>query len=61
MVFHSISLKRSWEPINKTHTKLNISIIASPKSTIILLSSQIVNFQSNIEKIIKINAKNNIR
>ena len=60
MVFHSISLKRSWDQTNKTQINQNISIIASQKSTIIFLSSQIVNCQSIIEKAIKTKAKNTI-
>ena len=61
IVLPSISLKSSWEPTKSTHTNQNISIIASQKSTIILLSSQIVNFQRDIEKSMKIKAKNNIK
>lgn len=61
IVFHSTSLKSNWEPTNNTQTSQNISIIASQKSTIILLSSHIVNVQREIENIIKIKAKNKIR
>lgn len=61
IVFHSISLKRSWLQIKSTLKNQKISIIASQKSSIILSSSHIVNFPKAMEKIIKINAKNIIR
>lgn len=58
IVFHSISLKRSWLQTNKTQISQNISIIASQKSTIILLSSHRVKLQRDIENIINKKAKN---
>ena len=61
IVFHSTSLKRSWLQTNNTQTNQNISIIDKPKSTIILLSSQIVNLPRSKEKTIKINAKKRIK
>lgn len=61
IVFHSISLNNNWEPINKTHTKPNISIIANQKSIIIFWSSHIVSFQSRSENMIKTNAKKSIK
>ena len=61
IVFHSISLNKSWDHTNNTPTSQNISIIANQKSTIILLSSQIVNFPNNRENIMNTKAKNKIR
>ncbi len=61
IVLPSISLKSNWLHTNKTQTNQKTSIIDNQKSTIILLSSQIVNFQSVIEKRIKTNAKNIIK
>lgn len=61
IVFHSISLNKSWLHTNKTQTKPNISIIAIQKSVITLPSSQIVSFQSEIEKIINKKAKTKIK
>lgn len=61
IVFHSISLKSSCDQTKSTHTNQNISIIAKPKSTITLLSSQIVSFHKAIENIMKTNAKKSIR
>ena len=61
IVFHSISLNKSCDHTNNTETSQKTSIIANQKSTIILLSSQIVNCQSAIENIIKTNAKNSIK
>lgn len=61
IVFHSTSLNNNWLQTNNTQTIQKISIIANQKSTITLLSSQIVNFQSDIENIINTNAKNIIR
>lgn len=61
IVFHSISLNSNCDQTNKTHTSQKISIIASQKSTIILLSSQIVSFPNKIEKTINTKAKNKIR
>lgn len=61
IVFPSISLKSNWLHTNKTLKNQNISIIASQKSTIILLSSQIVNFHKETEKIIKTKAKKIIK
>ncbi len=58
MVFHSTSLKSNWLHTNNTHISQNTSIILNQKSTIILLSSHIVSFQSIIEKAINANAKN---
>gem|GEM_PF-5255365 len=57
IVFHSISLYRSCVPVKSTPTRPNISIIASPKSTIILSSSQMVSFPNQIENIMNIKAK----
>jgi len=61
IVFHSISLKSNWDHTNNTHTNQNISIIANQKSTITLLSSHIVNFQSATENTINTKAKNRIK
>lgn len=61
IVFHSISLNNNWLPTNKTQTSQKISIIAIPKSTIILSPSHIVNFESEIEKIINKKANTSIR
>jgi hypothetical protein len=61
IVLPSTSLNKSWLQTNKTQTKPNISIIARPKSTIILLSSQIVSFPKSREKTMKMNAKNKIK
>jgi hypothetical protein len=61
IVFHSISLKSNWLHTNNTQTIQNISIIASQKSTIILLSSHIVSCHNKIEKIINTKAKNKIK
>lgn len=61
IVFQSISLKSNWLQTKITEIKENNSIIASQKSRIILLSSQIVNFHKDIENIIKIKAKNIIK
>jgi len=61
IVLPSTSLNKSWLQTNKTQTKPNISIIARPKSTIILLSSQIVSFPKSREKTMKTNAKNKIK
>lgn len=61
IVFHSISLKSNWLQTNKTLKNQNISIIASQKSTIILLSSQIVSFHKEMEKTIKTKAKKTIK
>ena len=61
IVLPSISLKRSWLQTNKTPTIQKISIIDNQKSTIILSSSHIVNFQRDIEKIIKTKAKKSIK
>ena len=61
IVIHSISLNKSWEPTNNTHTNQKISIIDNQKSTITLLSSQIVSFPNEIENTIKTKAKNKIR
>lgn len=60
IVFPSISLNKSWLQTKSTLTNQNISIIASQKSTIILLSSHIVSFHKEIEKTIKTKAKNTI-
>ena len=60
IVFHSTSLKSNWLQINSTQINQNISIIESQKSTIILEFSQIVNFPSKMEKIMKINEKKTI-
>ncbi len=61
IVFHSISLNSNWLHTNKTLKNQNISIIASQKSTTTLLSSQIVNFHKEIEKIINTKAKKTIK
>jgi len=61
IVFHSISLNKSWLQTNKTQTNQNISIIEIPKSTITLSSSQIVSFHKEIEKVISKNAKTKIK
>ena len=61
IVFHSISLNNNWLHTNKTLRNQNISIIASQKSTTILLSSQIVNFHKESEKIINTKAKKTIK
>ncbi len=61
IVFPSISRNSSWLPTNNTPTIPNISIIASPKSTITLLSSPIESFPIAKENRIKIKAKNKIR
>lgn len=61
IVFPSISLKSSWLQTNKTQISQNISIIAIQKSVITLLSSQIVSFQREIEKIISKNQNTKIR
>ncbi|MDD5212940.1 MAG: hypothetical protein PHG82_00725 [Candidatus Gracilibacteria bacterium] len=61
IVFPSTSLKSNGLPTNKTEIKENISIIASPKSTITLLSSQIVSLPKAREEIIKISAKKTIK
>lgn len=61
IVFQFISLKRSWEPTNKTQISQNISIIAKPKSTTILDEFHIEKFQSNHQKISKIKAKRRIK
>jgi hypothetical protein len=61
IVFPSISLNKSWLQTNKTLTNQKISIIASQKSTITLLSSQIVSFHKETEKTIKIKAKKMIK
>ena len=61
IVFHSTSLKSNWLQTNKTQTIQNISIIARPKSTIILLSFQSVSCHNKIEKIINTNAKKRIK
>lgn len=60
IVFPSISLKSSWLHTKSTQIRPKISIIASQKSMIILLVSQIVNFDREIEKIINTNAKKSI-
>lgn len=54
IVFHSISLKSNWLQINKIEISQKNSIIDNQKSIIILLVSQIVNFESKIDKNIKI-------
>ena len=61
IVFPSISLNKSWLQTNNTQISQKISIIASPKSTIILLSSPIVSFPSKREKTINTKAKNIIK
>jgi len=61
IVFQSTSLNKSWLQTNKTQTSQNTSIIASQKSIITLLSSQIVSFQREIEKIISKNANTKIK
>lgn len=61
IVFPSTSLKSNWLHTNKTEINENISIIARPKSTITLLSSQIVSFPKAREKIIKTSAKKIIK
>jgi hypothetical protein len=54
IVFHSISLKRSWLHINKTQISQKISIVDNQKSIMIFFVSQIVKLSSNKEKNIKI-------
>ncbi len=61
IVFHSISLNKSWLHTNKTPTKPNISIIAIQKSVTTFWSSQIVSFPREIEKIINKKAKTKIK
>lgn len=61
IVFHSISLNKSWLQTNKTHISQNISIIEIPKSTITLSSSQIVSLPKEREKIINKNQKTTIK
>ena|GEM_PF-841489 len=58
IVFHSISLKSNWLPINKTQISQKTSIVAKPKSIIILLASQIVISDKINEKRIKTIQKN---
>ena len=60
IVFHSTSLNKSWLHTNKTHRSQKTSIIASQKSTIILLLSQIVSFPKVMENIMKMKPKNKI-
>ena len=57
IVFHSISLNKSWLQINKTQISQKISIAPSQKSITIYVVSQIVNFCNNKEKNIKITQK----
>lgn len=61
IVFHSISLNNSCDQTKSTHTNQNISIIANQKSTIILVSSQIVSLPNAIEKTMNTKAKNRIK
>lgn len=61
IVFHSISLNKSWLQTNKTQINQKISIIAIQKSVITFWSSPIVSFHKDKEKIINKNANNKIR
>lgn len=60
IVFHSISLNKSWLQINKIQISQKISIIDNQKSIIILFVSQIVNSANKRENKIKINQKKTI-
>jgi hypothetical protein len=61
IVFHSISLNRSWLPTKRTQIRPNTSIIESQKSKITLSSSQIVSFHKAKENKINTNAKKRIK
>lgn len=61
IVFHSISLNKSWLPTNKTQIIPKISMSAIQKSKITLSDSPIVSFHKETERIIKSNAKTRIR
>ena len=61
IVFHSISLNSNCDHTNNTDTNQKISIIDNQKSTIILLSSQIVSCPKATEKTMNTKAKNNIK
>ncbi|MDP2396211.1 MAG: hypothetical protein Q8S84_08230 [bacterium] len=54
-------MNNSCDQTKSTHTNQNISIIANQKSTIILVSSQIVSLPNAIEKTMNTKAKNRIK
>jgi hypothetical protein len=61
MVFHSISLKRSWLQTNRTQISQKTSIIDKPKSTITFSDSQMVSLPRARENRVNIPAKKTIR